>query len=101
MVVEPKANTITVMDPTAGAIDVEASMAPRNGTLDGKVIGLLDNSKANAGEILKLVADMLNEQFELKEVRSARKPDSSRPAPTETVRQLAEESDFAIVAIGD
>ena len=101
MVAEPKTGNITVMDPTAGALYAEAEMAPRPTSLDGKVLGLLDNSKNNAAELLQLVGDMLNSQFELKDVKFAHKPDASRPVPVETVQDLARESDFAIVAIGD
>ena len=101
MVVEPKSRTITVMDPRAEAVHVDASRAPRPDSLHGKVIGLLDNSKANADNLLRLVADLLKERFEIKDVIFAAKPDSSRPAPVETVESLARESDFAIVAVGD
>ena len=89
------------MDPRAGALHAEADLAPRPGKLDGKVLGLLSNGKQNAGELLQMVGDLLGEQFELKRVKATRKPDSSRPAPVDTVADLAKESDFAVVAIGD
>ena len=96
-----KPGNITVMDPTAVAIEAEANMAPRLSSLDGKVLGLLDNSKHNASALLKMVGDLFSDQFELKDIKFASKLDASRPVPKETVQKLAAESDFAVVAIGD
>lgn len=101
MTTEMRNGGITVMDPRAGALDANAEMAPRPGKLDGKVLGLLSNGKLNAAELLQMVGGMLGEQFELKDVKEASKPDASRPAPEDTVAELAKESDFAVVAIGD
>ena len=101
MTTETRNGGITVMDPRAGALDANAELAPRPGKLDGKVLGLLSNGKLNAAELLQMVGGMLGEQFELKYVKEANKPDASRPAPEDTVAELARESDFAVVAIGD
>ncbi len=101
MTTETRNGGITVMDPRAGALDANAELAPRPGKLDGKVLGLLSNGKLNAAELLQMVGEMLGEQFELKYVKEADKPDASRPAPEDTVAELARESDFAVVAIGD
>lgn len=101
MVIESKAPTITVMDPRADPVATEASMAVRPDTLHGKVMGLLDNSKNNANELVRKIGELLQEQFEIKEVKVASKPDSSRPAPTEIMEDLASGVDFAVVAVGD
>ena len=39
---------LEVLDPTQEAIPQHAVLAPRPDTLDGKVLGLLSNSKRNA-----------------------------------------------------
>ena len=101
MTTETKDGGITVMDPRAQSLHAEAEMAPRPGKLEGKVLGLLSNSKHNATELLEMVGDLLGEQFELKNVKASSKADASRPAPVDTVAELAKESDFAVVAIGD
>ena len=64
-------------------------------------MGLLSNGKLNAAELLEMVGEILGDQFELKSVMATSKPDSSRPAPEDTVAELAKESDFAVVAVGD
>ncbi|MFQ5933196.1 MAG: hypothetical protein ACE5KI_00965 [Dehalococcoidia bacterium] len=101
MVVETKAPTITVMDPRADSLPVEAVLAKRPDSLHGKVMGLLDNSKANANALVKLVGDLLKERYEIKDVRVTSKPDASRPASAEIMEDLAKEVDFAVVAVGD
>ena len=101
MTTETKNGGITVMDPRAQSLHAEAEMAPRPVKLEGKVLGLLSNSKHNATELLEMVGDLLGEQFELKNVKASSKADASRPAPVNTVAELAKESDFAVVAIGD
>ena len=70
MVVETKDRTITVMDPTAESLPTKTSIAARPVSLDGKVLGLLDNSKQNAGRLLEIVADMLKDRFEIRAVNS-------------------------------
>ena len=101
MVVEPKAPSITVMDPRAEPVPTEASMAARPDTLHGKVLGLLDNSKNNANELAKEIGELLQERFEIKEVKVVSKPDASRPASAEIMEDLANGVDFAVVAVGD
>ncbi|MFQ5875895.1 MAG: hypothetical protein ACE5JL_19140 [Dehalococcoidia bacterium] len=101
MVVEPKARTITVMDPRAEAIPEAAAMAPRPDSLHGKVLGLLHNSKANADVLVRMVGDLLKERFEIQDVKFSSKPDASRPAPVEVMEDLAGSCDFAVVAVGD
>ncbi len=101
MVVETRERVITVLDPTAESLPTRTSVAERPGSLDGKVLGLLDNSKQNAGRLLEIVADMLKDQFEIRAVKFAAKPDASKPAPKEVVDKLASECDFAVVAVGD
>ncbi len=101
MVVETRAPSITVMDPRAEPVPTEASMAARPETLHGKVLGLLDNSKNNANELAKAIGDLLQERFEIKEIKVATKPDASRPAPAEIMEDLANGVDFAVVAVGD
>ena len=56
------------MDPTAESLPTKTSVAARPCSLDGKVLGLLDNSKQNAGRLLEIVADMLQDQFEIRAV---------------------------------
>lgn len=86
-------------------VDPEAesakALAPRPDTLSGKVLGLLDNRKANADHLLLALAEQLQERYELKDIVMLTKPIFSRPAPPEMLEQLAAECDVVLTAIGD
>ncbi len=93
--------TITVLDPTAPPIPVHARMAKRPGTLTGKRLGLLDNHKKNAAEFLDHLQELLSERYEFASVVKRTKPDVSRPAPDEMLKELVEGCDLVITGMGD
>jgi len=95
-------NLEEILDPT-GATDAASNttLAPRLGTLEGKVLALLDNGKPNGAALLQEVARQLRTRHALKDVLMYTKPYFGTPVePTQTQR-IFEECDFAITAIGD
>jgi hypothetical protein len=65
----------------AGAVDTRARPpAPRRGTLAGARIGILDNSKPNAGVLLERVAELVAGRTGAAVAGRWTKPGSSRPA---------------------
>lgn len=92
---------LVVLDPTSPPLPVDARLARRPETLDGKVLGLLDNHKRNAELLLDNVRELLAERYELGGVVKRSKPDVSRPCPDKTVDELAAECDVLVTAIGD
>jgi hypothetical protein len=101
MVVETKVKGLWVLDPSTEPDPVEASMAPRLDTLDGKVVGTLDNTKPNADRLLDMVAGILSEKYQIAGVVKRRKPGPSGGAPPDILDELARECDFVIAGIGD
>ncbi len=77
------------------------SLAPRRASLDGAVVGLLANSKANSGEILELVAAELLARHGVAGVVRVMKPHPSVPADDASLRRLVEQADVVVTAIGD
>lgn len=55
-------------------------LAPRRGPLAGRPIGLLDNSKPNAGVLLERLAELLAARAGVGPVKIWRKPTSAQPA---------------------
>jgi hypothetical protein len=92
--------TLRVLDPRLSAEGEPVRMAAPLATLDGAVIGLLDNAKIGTARFYDHLEAMLRAGFGVREVIRRRKPDASRPAPPELLGELAA-ADAIVSAIGD
>ena len=77
----------------------KAFRAPPLVSLEGLRIGLLENGKLNADEMLREVAALFVERHGCSTVASKR--NASAPAPSATLTQVAQEVDFLITGLGD
>ena len=75
--------------------------APRLKSLAGTRLGIIDDSKRNADVLLEELVELLRTRYEISDVRWHRKPSASRPADPAAVRDLAENCDWVMIAIGD
>ena len=92
--------SIRVLDPTAEGATVAAQSTCRLATLEGRTIGLLDNGKIRARELLDYMEEMLRSQYGVAQVLRFKKPDASRPAPPEVVAEM-KQCAAVISAVGD
>jgi hypothetical protein len=96
---------IEVLSPVAGRKLREVSLAPRPADLNGKVLGLLDNGKPNAGRLVAEVAERLAMEFRLRAVVSWSKSEgplgAGGPLSEEERARLVSDCDLVINAIGD
>ena len=90
-----------LVDPTTQPIAAKFMRAPRLKDLRGKRVGLIDDSKSNAKELLEDLADLLKDRYGVSSILYHRKPSPSKPADPGFVAKMARECDYAIVAIGD
>ena len=88
-------------DPTAAPKQATAALAARLPHLQGKTVGLLDISKSKGNFFLDRMEDMLNEQFQPREIVRRMKPTFARPAPEDIRQELAQKCDFLIEALAD
>ena len=100
MVTETRSRLLLV-DPTTRPIFAETTGAARLRDLSNKRVGLIDDSKTNAKELLEEIASILRKRFGVATVKYHRKPSASKPATPELVRELAEECDYVVVGVGD
>ena len=77
------------------------TLAERPADLRGKRLGLLDNSKANSDAILRAIADILNDKYELADIYYVKKHSSSLPPKPELMTQLQLRTDVIVTGIGD
>ena len=91
---------LKVFEPTASErIDID-TLASRPATLNGKVLGLLNNTKDQSDIILDQLEHQLKDQFDDAEIKYYRKPSVSG-MPVSMKEQLIREVDVLITATGD
>lgn len=92
---------LVLINPQNEASVAESSLAPRLSGLQGKRVGLLDNSKSKAGAMLDTVAAILHAQYGFTDVVRRRKPSASKPADPEMINDLASSCDLVVAGVGD
>ena len=92
--------TLRVLDPRLFAEGEAACLAAPLASLDGALVGLLDNAKIGTARFYDHVEAILRERFHVREFIRRRKPDSSRPVPPELLGELAA-ADAILSGIGD
>jgi hypothetical protein len=95
-------STIRLVDPTgAHPGDRRFPLAPRPRDLRGKRVVLLNNSKANSEPILRGIARILDEEFQLGEVFHLTKHSASLPPRPELLAEVHRHADVVITGVGD
>lgn len=92
--------TLKVLDPTLGPASGPLKMAPPLATLEGAVVGMIDNSKIGTERFFDHVAELLQRDHGVREFMRRRKPDMTRPVPPDMLASLAG-ADAILSAIGD
>ncbi len=101
MVTEAAPPKLIVLDPSVEPLPVEATLAPRPDTLNGKVIGLMSNGKHNADKLLDELQALLAEHYDFARVVRAPKHNPTIVADSKALDELAAECDVFMTAIGD
>jgi hypothetical protein len=91
---------LRVLDPRQSAEGDALRLAPALASLDGAVIGLLDNAKIGTQRFYDHVEDILRSRFGVREFIRRRKPDATRPVPPELLGEMTG-ADAIISGIGD
>ena len=92
--------TLRVLDPRQAAQGEAMRLAPALSSLNGAVIGLLDNAKIGTARLFDFVEEILRDEHGVREFIRRRKPDTSRPVPPEMLAELSG-ADAILSAIGD
>lgn len=88
------------LDPT-DSVAVPRRTAPRPDSLDGKVVTLLDISKAKGDHLLDRIEELLRERARPREVLRKRKPTFARPAPDPLRKAILATSDVVVEGLAD
>ena len=88
-----------LLDPTGESSPAGVPLAERPVSLDGKVVGLLDITKARGDVFLDRVAERCAERG--LEVRRFAKPTFTKPAPADLRYEISRQCDVVIEALAD
>jgi len=92
---------IEVLDPTVEILTQPIKFVARPGSLAGKRIGLVENTKFNSDVLLQRMADRLGRRHGMTVSRMVRKRSPSHEVDEAAVETLRAQSDFVVSGIGD
>jgi hypothetical protein len=90
-----------LVDPTAPVRPQATAAAFRLDSLQGKVVGFIDNAKPNFDHLAADIGALLTERHGSARVVTHRKRTASLPVATEALESLAAECDVVIAGSGD
>jgi hypothetical protein len=93
--------SFTIFDPTDGPVVKAFAPADRLTSLAGKVVGILDNGKTKSDILLREVQELLRAEAGVKDFVVVRKTSAYRPAPDDSLDDLAGKVDAVVAGIGD
>jgi hypothetical protein len=94
-------SAMDILDPIGDTVATTGTLAPRPASLQGAVIGVLDNSKPNARVLLEGVARVLAAKLGARDVRVWRKPGASVGATAAVLDEIAAQCGAVLTASAD
>ena len=92
---------LVTLDPRDEGKAGPAVLATRPATLDDKVIGLFSNNKPHSEELLRMIADVVQERYSIKGTVVYNKGGHQWPANHEELKEVANKCDVAIHATAE
>ncbi len=92
--------TLRVLNPTQSAHGDALRMAPPLASLNGAVVGMIDNAKIGTKQLFDFIEEILCAEHGVRECIRRRKPDASRPVPKPMLMEMSG-ADAVLAATGD
>jgi hypothetical protein len=92
--------TIKFLDPRATVNPKDRPLVAGLESLDGKVIGIIDNGQANSTTMFQELAKLMLEKFHTKEVIFKTKPTHMQGAPKPIMEEILSRCDAVITGLG-
>jgi hypothetical protein len=92
--------TLKFLDPRGSAKPGDRPPIPGVGTLEGKVIGIIDNGQSNSTTMFQELAQLIQEKFRPAEVIFRTKPSHMQGAPKTLMEELVSRCDAVITGLG-
>ena len=94
-------SSITTLDPRDDRPTAPARIAQRPATLDGKVIGLFSNNKPHSEDLLRRIAAIIGERYDIAGTVEQNKGGWQWPARIEDLQRTAASIDVGIHATAE
>jgi hypothetical protein len=92
--------TLKMLDPR-GSINIkDRPLVPGVDTLEGKVIGIIDNGQSNSTAMFQELAKLMEKKFQPKEVTFRTKPSHMQGAPKALMEDFVNRCDAVITGLG-
>jgi hypothetical protein len=92
--------TIKMLDPRGSINLKDRPLVPGVDTLEGKVIGIIDNGQSNSTTMFQELAKLMEEKFQPKEVIFRTKPSHMQGAPKALMEDFVNRCDAVITGLG-
>ena len=92
---------LEILDPTVEPRKQALTYVARPDSLQGKRIGLVENTKFNSDKLLAKVGEILKQEYGAAECKMWRKHNSSVPAHDEIIDEAKRGVDCVVAGIGD
>jgi predicted GTPase len=92
--------TLKILDPRASVNTKDRPLVPGLDTLEGKVIGIIDNGQANSTTMFQELAKLLEEKYRPVEVLFKTKPTHMQGAPKAVMEEFVSRCDAVITGLG-
>jgi hypothetical protein len=92
--------TRRLFDPTGVVKTHDTGLAPRLSTLDGMVMGIVDDGAGNTHALLDSLADEIAKHYAVIRGPAVVKPSLSSPIPDASFASMLTEVDFVLVGVG-
>ena len=92
--------TLRMLDPRGTINPKDRPLAPAVETLEGKVIGIIDNGQSNSTTMFQELAKLILEKFHPKEVLFRTKPTHMQGAPKPMMEEIVDRCDAVITGLG-
>ena len=92
---------IELLDPTVAAATQTIAFVPRPGSLQGKRVALIENTKYNSDKLLVKIGEILKSEYGAADARLWRKKNASVPAHDEIIAEVKKTCDVVVAGVGD
>jgi len=90
-----------ILDPTVESRQQPLTYVARPDSLQGKRIGLVENTKYNSDKLLVRIGEILKADYGASETRLFRKHNASVPAHEEIIQEIQKTCDAMVAGVGD